>query len=167
MVFQDSPDRRTVSENFFYGLPFTVLLDYFHNVDGLNKLSPFLEQLEVAGKRILMVGKNGKRTDETIIDFTLALRDHFDHFLFRDLAELHGRQPNEVPELMRDALLSKGFPAEAIEILPDRDTAAEESLKRCRPGDLLVISPGTSDIELVWNAVNSLCVKIRAKLNGS
>ena len=52
---------------------------------------------------------------------------------------LRGRQPEEVPHLLRDALLAGGVPAEQILVIPDEQMAVDTALREAQPGDLLLM----------------------------
>ena len=52
---------------------------------------------------------------------------------------LRGRGPDEVPNLLREALLAHGTPAEAIAVIPDEQTAVDAALREAGPGDLVLI----------------------------
>jgi cyanophycin synthetase len=56
-----------------------------------------------------------------------------------DEGHLRGRQPGEVPAILRNALLQKGLPEAAVPICPSEVDAALMALEWARPGDALVL----------------------------
>ncbi len=98
--FENTPGRL----NIYRELPFTVVMDYAHNPDGMEKLCACLDQLDVPGRRILLYAGAGNRTDEEVAKFACSAVGHFDHFVCRSYPGLRGRQPGEIPALMNAAL---------------------------------------------------------------
>ena len=85
-----------------------------------------------------MLAAPGDRRDEDIADIGRIAAGHFDRYILRRDDHLRGRQPDEVPHLLRDALLAAGVPAEQILVIPDEQTATDTALREAQPGDLLL-----------------------------
>ncbi len=119
--------------------PFKVILDYGHNPAALKAMAALADQLEVKGRRLCVVAMPGDRRDEDIIDGAAALAGHFDHFICKADDRRRGRGHDEVPQMMRQALINNGVDDAAITIIPDEVKAVTAALEQAAPGDLLVI----------------------------
>ncbi|HET9038683.1 MAG TPA: cyanophycin synthetase [Gemmatimonadales bacterium] len=134
-TFFQAPGRM----NIFDEHPFKVILDYGHNPAAVEAMCQLVERLEVAGRRLVVLAAPGDRRDEDIADIGRIAAGHFERYILRRDDNLRGRQPDEVPHLLRDALLAAGVPAEQILVLPDEQEATDTALREAQPGDLLLI----------------------------
>ncbi|WP_171169877.1 cyanophycin synthetase [Ruegeria sp. HKCCA0370] len=119
--------------------PFKVILDYGHNPAALNAMAALADQLEIKGRRLCVVAMPGDRRDEDIIDGAAALAGHFDHFICKADDRRRGRGHDEVPRMMRQALIDNGVDDASISVIPDEVEAVNAGLQQAAPGDLLVI----------------------------
>ena len=119
--------------------PFKVILDYGHNPAALKAMAALADQLEIKGRRLCVVAMPGDRRDEDVVDAGAALAGHFDHFICKADDRRRGRGPDEIPQMLRQALMGCGTPDEAISIIPDEVEAVNAALEMAGPGDLLVI----------------------------
>lgn len=119
--------------------PFKVILDYGHNPAALKAMAALADQLEITGRRLCVVAMPGDRRDEDIMDGAAALAGHFDQFICKADDRRRGRGHDEVPQMMRKALIDNGVDAAAITIIPDEVEAVTAGLDQAAPGDLLVI----------------------------
>jgi cyanophycin synthetase len=134
-TFFQAPGRM----NIFDEHPFKVILDYGHNPHAVEAMCQLVERLEVTGRRIVVLAAPGDRRDEDIADIGRIAAGHFDRYILRRDDQLRGRQPDEVPHLLRDALLAAGAAAEQIMVIPDEQQATDTALREAQPGDLLLI----------------------------
>ncbi|SMO74896.1 cyanophycin synthetase [Ruegeria faecimaris] len=119
--------------------PFKVILDYGHNPAALKAMAALADQLEIKGRRLCVVAMPGDRRDEDIVDGAAALAGHFDHFICKADDRRRGRGHDEVPQMMRQALIDNGVDAAAITVIPDEVEAVSAALVQAGQGDLLVI----------------------------
>ena len=119
--------------------PFKVILDYGHNPAALKAMAALADQLEIKGRRLCVVAMPGDRRDQDIVDGAAALAGHFDHFICKADDRRRGRGLDEVPQMMRQALIENGVDAAAITIIPDEVKAVNAALEQAAQGDLLVI----------------------------
>jgi cyanophycin synthetase len=147
--FTTTPGRLNIRRD----LPFTVVMDYVHNIDGMGRVAEFLSSLPVSGRRIVMFAVPGDRLDAEVADYTRSAVGRFDHYICRSYPNLRGRQPGEIPRLMRRVLLAAGVPDERITVEPDPALAIRHTLQMARPGDLVLLA--TAEIEAMWEAVTS------------
>ncbi|MGD9599816.1 MAG: Mur ligase family protein [Steroidobacteraceae bacterium] len=118
-----------------------VVVDYAHNPDGLRGVLAIARNLATRGRLMLLLGQAGDRGDadiEALAAAAAAARP--DVIVLKEMAAyLRGREPGEVPAILRRALTSGGVDAAR---LFDRDSeleAARTVLALARPGDVLLL----------------------------
>ena len=67
-----------------------------------------VERLDVTGRRICVLAAPGDRRDEDIRTSAGSRPARFDRYICRRDDQLRGRKPDEVPNLLREALLEHG-----------------------------------------------------------
>jgi cyanophycin synthetase len=95
----------------------------------------------------------GDRRDEDIAEIGRTAAGHFDLYVCRRDDGLRGRKSDEVPRMLRSALLEEGVPAQQIEVIPDEREAVEAALGHARAGDLLLVFADA--LSRTWNQVVS------------
>ena len=118
----------------------TIFMDYAHNPEGLEGL------LRVAasarGTRLgLLLGQAGNREDDAIRDLAAtAARFQPDLVVLKDLEGfLRGREPGEVPGLLRSELEAQGLVADRLQMVLPEEAAVLTLLHWARAGDVLVL----------------------------
>ncbi len=134
-TFFQAPGRMNV----FNEHPFKVLFDYGHNAHAVAAMASLAQQLDVAGRRIVVLAGPGDRRDEDLVAIAQAVAGRFDHYICRRDDNLRDRAPDEVPKIMSRALQAAGVPAAAISMIPDEQEAIEAALQMGATGDLLLI----------------------------
>ena len=136
----DNPGRGNWFEHHVDDGVIRILVDFAHNQHGMQALADAVRRVP-AKRVILLMGQAGDRPDKDIIDLTKAACSMGPGQLM--VAELpgyeRGREPFEVPELIRQEAVRSGIPEKAIEIFPGPTEATAEALGRARQGDLLVL----------------------------
>jgi cyanophycin synthetase len=125
--------------NIFDELPFKVILDYGHNPAAVRTMVQLTDRLECKGKRVLVVAAPGDRRDEDIREIGRICAGHFDRYICRRDDTLRGRGPDEVPRMLREALLEAGVSEDAVEVIPDEQEAVDRALRLGEPHDLLLV----------------------------
>jgi UDP-N-acetylmuramyl tripeptide synthase len=118
-----------------------VFLDYAHNPEGLTGLLRVAAAARGTGRLGLLLGQAGNREDSAIRELAAtAARFQPDLVVLKDLEGfMRGREPGEVPALLRDELEAQGLPAEHIQtVLPEAE-AVLALLGWARAGDVLVL----------------------------
>jgi UDP-N-acetylmuramyl tripeptide synthase len=119
-----------------------VLVDYAHNPEGLAGLLAVATSLRGAGGRLgLVLGHAGNRGDrdierlaETAARYAPAL------VVVKELeGYLRGREPGEVPRILRETLLRAGLPEQALPVRSNEMDAVRLALDWGRPGDVLAL----------------------------
>ena len=119
--------------------PFKVILDYGHNAAAVEAMVSLVSRLDVAGRRLVVLAAPGDRRDEDIAEIGRIAAGNFERYICRRDDVLRGRRPDEVPQLLRDALVANGVPAEQILVVPEEQAAVDAGLRESEPGDLLLI----------------------------
>ncbi|HKV10828.1 MAG TPA: Mur ligase family protein, partial [Thermoanaerobaculia bacterium] len=140
--------------NFYNEHPFRVLLDYAHNAHGMQAMARTIRELNVTGRRIGILAAPGDRRDSDIREIAWAAAPAFDLILLREDDNLRGRKRGETGGILRDALVSSGFPEDRISAeIYSEEEAVQRALETAQPGDLLVIFG--DDLDRVWKQIVS------------
>ena len=134
-TFFQAPGRMNIYDEH----PFKVILDYGHNPAAVEAMCQLVERLDIAGRRICVLAAPGDRRDEDILEIARIAAGRFDRYICRRDDQLRGRRPDEVPQLLREALLANGVPAEDILVIPSEEAAIDAALREADPGDLVLI----------------------------
>jgi UDP-N-acetylmuramyl tripeptide synthase len=137
---RDNPGRGNWFEHRMEGGSVRILVDFAHNEHGMRALADAVRRVS-AERVVVLLGQAGDRTDQEISGLVRAACDMRPERLL--IAELpgyeRGRQPFEVPRLIRQDALAFGLDAARIETFPDPQAATRNALEQARPGDLLVL----------------------------
>ena len=125
--------------NIFDEHPFKVILDYGHNPAAIEAMCQLVQRLEVKGHRICVLAAPGDRRDEDILEVGRLAAGVFDHYIVRRDDGLRGRESDEIPMLLRQALVQHGVDESSIEVIPEEERAVQMALDRAERDDLLLI----------------------------
>ena len=134
-TFFQAPGRMNIYDEH----QFKVILDYGHNPAAIEAMCQLVERLDVAGHRICVLAVPGDRRDQDIYEIGRIAAGHFDRYICRRDDNLRGRKPDEVPELLRAALMEHGVEDEQIAVIPSEEAAVDAALREAEAGDLLLI----------------------------
>jgi cyanophycin synthetase len=120
----------------------TVLVDYAHNPEGIRGFLAVAQHFRRCDGRLGMeLGHAGNRQDSDLEDVArvaaafkpdlVVVAEHQDY--------LRGREPGEVPRIIRAELLRQGLPPTAIEVHMSEIEAVRHALDWARPGDVLAL----------------------------
>jgi UDP-N-acetylmuramyl tripeptide synthase len=89
----------------------------------------------------LLLGHAGNREDADIERLAMTAAQFAPSLVVVKELEgyLRGREPGEVPRILRNALLRAGLPAESVVQRPGELEAARDAIDWARPGDVLVL----------------------------
>jgi UDP-N-acetylmuramyl tripeptide synthase len=119
-----------------------VLVDYAHNPEGLaGLLEVATSLLEEGGRLGLVLGHAGNRGDSDIERLAATAAQFAPaRVVVKELeGYLRGREPGEVPRILRAALLQAGLPGEALVMCSTEIDAVRCALEWGRPGDVLAL----------------------------
>lgn len=127
-----------------------LLVDYAHNPDGLAGLLQVARTLRGAssGRIGLLLGQAGNREDEAIRALARTAAEFTpDAVILKDIdGFLRGRQPGEVPGILRSELLRSGIEETRLRtVLPELE-AAQALLAWAQPDDVLVLPVHTLSV---------------------
>ncbi|MGD9619589.1 MAG: cyanophycin synthetase [Mycolicibacterium sp.] len=132
--FFQSPGRMNVFDE--HG--FRVILDYGHNEAAVGAMVDVVDRLKPRGRKIVGVTCPGDRRDEDAAAIAAKVAGHFDTYICHRDDNLRDRGPDEVPMLLRDALIAEGVAPDAITIIGEEDKALEAALEQAQPDDLVL-----------------------------
>lgn len=119
----------------------TAIVDFAHNAHGMRA---FLQVTNAIpdGRRLVVVGMAGDRTDEGIREFVQAVWSvQPDCIVLKETPEhLRGREPGAIVELMIEELSVLGAPSDRVVRSGSELEATRYALRWARPGDLLLLS---------------------------
>ncbi|MEE8453823.1 MAG: Mur ligase family protein, partial [Limibaculum sp.] len=145
--FFQAPGRMNVFDEH----PFRVILDYGHNPAAIEAMTKLIQQLDPDGRRICVVTLPGDRRDEDIAEAARIVAGGFDHFICRRDDNARGRGDDEVPQLLRTALIANGVAEAAIEVIPSEQEAVDAALNMAKHGDLVLIFG--DQIQRTWKQI--------------
>ncbi|MEM6486275.1 MAG: cyanophycin synthetase [Pseudomonadota bacterium] len=134
-TFFQSPGRLNVFDEH----PFKVILDYAHNPAAVKMVCDVADRYDVNGIKTVVLTMPGDRRDEDIVEVAKTAAGRFDRYICRRDDNLRGRQPREIPEMLRNGLLDAGVEDEKIEIIESEEEATQAALEGAKGGDLLLI----------------------------
>ncbi|MCB1286841.1 MAG: cyanophycin synthetase [Mycobacterium sp.] len=132
--FFQSPGRMNVFDE--HG--FRVILDYGHNEAAVGAMVDVVDRLKPRGRKIVGVTCPGDRRDEDAVAIARKVAGHFDTYICHRDDNLRDRGPDEIPMLLRDALIAEGVAPDAISIIGEEDKALDAALEQARPDDLVL-----------------------------
>lgn len=130
-----------------------ILMDYCHNVHGLESMVDFIERMEPR-RKIALIAMPGDRSDGDISAFGELAGKSFDRIVIRQDDNTRGRADGEVPGLLREAVLRGGLTGENITIEHDELKAARLAVSLAEEDDfvaLLIDKPAA-----VWDDLSTL-----------
>jgi len=146
-TFFQTPGRLNIYDEH----PFRVILDYAHNPHAIENVCRLVADMDVQGRRIGVISAPGDRRDEDIREIAAKAAGTFDHYICRRDDQLRGRDPDEVPRMLNEALIEHGVDADHIEVIPEEEQATDSALRLGEPGDLVVLFGDA--LRRTWNQI--------------
>jgi cyanophycin synthetase len=115
-----------------------VLLDYCHNVAGLESMADFVKRMD-ADRTIAMIALPGDRSDADISAFGRLAASTFDEIVIREDANPRGRKRGEVAGLLVEAIAAGGQNGDAVNVVLDEIEAARAAIARAKRNDLVIL----------------------------
>jgi cyanophycin synthetase len=132
--FFQSPGRMNVFDE--HG--FRVILDYGHNEAAVGAMVDLVDRLKPRGRKIVGVTCPGDRRDEDVAAIAAKVAGHFDTYICHRDDDARDRAPDEIPKLMRAALIAEGVDPDAITIVEEEQKALDAALSQAQPDDLVL-----------------------------
>jgi len=134
-TFFQAPGRMNIYDEH----PFKVILDYAHNAAAVRAICGLVDRFDVEGRKIMVLSAPGDRRDEDIHEIAEIAAGHFDSYICKRDDNPRGREPDEVPVMLKDKLLEAGVPSDAIEVIVDEQEATTRALELANTGDLILV----------------------------
>lgn len=134
-TFFQAPGRM----NMYAEHPFKVLMDYGHNAHAVGMMADLAQRLDVGGRRIVVLAGPGDRRDDDLRAIANAVVGKFDHYIVRRDDALRGRDGDEVPRIIAQALRDGGIDMAAISVIADEQQAVDAALRMGQPGDFVLV----------------------------
>ncbi|MGI9255116.1 MAG: glutamate ligase domain-containing protein, partial [Thermomicrobiales bacterium] len=115
-----------------------VLIDYCHNVAGLEAVADFLRRF-AAERTVGVITMPGDRKDEDIRAFGELAGRTFDSLIIREDADRRGRKPGTIAGMLEEAAGEAGLDASRIRVILDEKEAATTAVAEAVKNDLVVI----------------------------
>ncbi|MFD4928232.1 cyanophycin synthetase [Peribacillus butanolivorans] len=115
----------------------TVIIDYAHNVAGLQAIFDTVSAYN-RNRIITVLAGPGDRIDEELIRLSEVVAKHSDLFIIKEDDDLRGRVPLEVAKLLREAAIEEGLHKDKTYIVPNELDAFVKAWEVSQPGDLLL-----------------------------
>jgi cyanophycin synthetase len=139
--------------NIYDGHPFKVILDYGHNPAAVEAMCQLVERLEPKGRKVVVLAAPGDRRDEDIREMAYLCAGRFDRYICRRDDKLRGRDGDEVPKMLAEALFEKGVDPSQVRQIPDEVAAVDAALNLAQPDDLLLVF--CDAIARTWSQITS------------
>ncbi len=115
-----------------------VLMDYCHNIAGLESMADFVKRME-AERSIAVISVPGDRKDSDIQAFGALAAKTFDQLIIREDVNRRGRPNGQIADLIKNAAMSEGMTDEKVMIVLDEFEAVREAVRRSVKDDLVVL----------------------------
>jgi cyanophycin synthetase len=115
-----------------------VILDYCHNVAGLESMADFVKRMD-ADRTIAMIAVPGDRSDEDITAFGRLAGGTFDEIVIREDDNPRGRRRGEVAELLMAAIDSSERNGRKVDVVLNEMEAARSAIARADRNDLVIL----------------------------
>jgi cyanophycin synthetase len=144
---------------------YKVILDYCHNVDGMRRLTEFVDLMmsngngrarggRRAARAIGVIGMPGDRRDEDHREYGRLAAQAFDVIVVREDRNARGRKRGESAKLVLQGIKraqAKGARCAEATVVVDEQEAAAEALRSARRGDLVMLC--SDDVASVYRRV--------------
>ncbi|MGI8476988.1 MAG: cyanophycin synthetase [Thermomicrobiales bacterium] len=115
-----------------------ILMDYCHNVAGLESMADFVRRLE-AERSVALISLPGDRLDADMETFGALAARSFDELVIREDANRRGRKVGEISGLLRAAAIAAGKAPELVTVVLDEFDAVRETVGRVKKDEIAVL----------------------------
>lgn len=138
----------------------TVMIDYAHNVAGLQQLCSFARQL-CRGRLLGVVAAPGDRRSATVFRVGQVAGQGFDQLFIKEDRDRRGRAPGETAEILRQGAVASGLSASAVSVHLEEAAALRAACLAANPDDLIVVLYET--LELTFELLERLKQELTQK----
>ncbi len=129
-----------------------VLIDYCHNVAGLEAMADFVKRMD-ADRTVAMISMPGDRSNEDINAFGKLAGSTFHEIVIREDANTRGRKRGEIADLLGAAVAEVGDAKPETTIVLDEVEAAHTAVARAGRNDLVILMVDRP--ALVWQSLTA------------
>jgi len=115
-----------------------VLIDYCHNVAGLEAIADFVQRMD-ADRAVAVISMPGDRSDEDMDAFGELAARTFDEIVIREDTNTRGRARGEIAGILREAAIRGGRSVEQVHVVLDELEAARVAVDMAGKRDLAVL----------------------------
>jgi len=115
-----------------------VVMDYCHNVSGLEALGDFVARME-APRSVAVISLPGDRSEEDMQLFGALAAKTFDRIIIREDDNTRGRKAGEIAHSLKSAVMAGGMGESQIHIELDELTAAQIAIDTSDKDELVVL----------------------------
>jgi cyanophycin synthetase len=115
-----------------------IVMDYCHNLAGLESMGDFVSRLE-APRAVGLISMPGDRQDGDIAAFGTMAAGIFDELVVREDVNSRGRERGEIASRLKAAATEAGMSADNVHIVLDESDAILEAVNNSVKGDLIVL----------------------------
>lgn len=117
---------------------FSVMLDYGHNVAGYRCVADMIRHMN-ASRLTGVIGMPGDRMDESIYEVGKLCGRCFTKLIIKEDNDLRGRNAGEVADIIYNAAVKEGMPADNISVIYSETRALETAIMEAKAGELVVM----------------------------
>ena len=132
---------------------FRVMLDYGHNPAGYNAVTGCMATIN-AGRYVGVIGMPGDRSNRNIKEVGKICGQTFSRLYIKEDADLRGRKPGDVADLLYDSVILTGMNKDSVEVIHSEVKALETAINNAQQGDLIVVF--YEDFDAVLKLVESM-----------
>jgi len=115
-----------------------VIMDYCHNVAGLEALADFVARME-APRTVGVISIPGDRSDDDMQKFGELAAKTFDRIIIREDDNPRGREVGEIARRIHEAVLAGGMDESRVQIVLDEMEAARTAVDTSDKDELVVL----------------------------
>ena len=115
-----------------------VVMDYCHNVAGLQSMADFVRRMETQ-RAIGLITLPGDRQDRDMQAFGKLAAETFDRIVIREDTNRRGRRDGEIAELLKAAAVDAGMSEDSIDVVLEELEAVNATLALADRDDLVVL----------------------------
>jgi cyanophycin synthetase len=129
-----------------------VVMDYCHNVAGLEAIADFVSRME-ANRTVAVISMPGDRSDEDMQAFGELAAKTFDRIIIREDDNRRGRDVGEIAERLRKGAVDGGMPEDTMEVVLDEMEACRLAIDTTDREELVVLL--VDKPQKVWTMLTS------------
>ncbi len=154
--FQSNPGRLNIMN---MG-SFRVCIDYGHNPAGYAALIHTANQM--GAKRVIgVIAAPGDRRDDVIKNIGRIAGRGFDKIYIKEDADLRGRLPGEVANLLLKGITEANAAKQDVQIILSEPEAVKAALEQATPGDFVVVF--YEKYQSVMNVIDKYCEQAKSR----